>query len=419
MYKFSRYLYVAFPAFFLFFSTFVIQYNSLTAQSVEEGQQLFRVHCSSCHQIGNQLIGPDLMNVTQRHDEDWLIPFIKNSQEVIKSGDEYAVQLFEKFNKLPMPPVNISDNEVRSILAYIDDESIKISETKETAKEDDSVLIAPPTGTEGTFLGMNPEVAIFVLATVLILLLILLFVLIKIRTSLKELVWKKEHGNEPVPLSTFDKFAGSMKPLLANKMVHALVTVVILIVIVIGGIGYLWEKGQYTGSQKGYKPEQPIPFSHALHAGTHEIDCQYCHTNVTKGASAGIPSINVCMNCHSAIGQLGDQNPNIMEVVEAFKNNTPIEWVRIHNLADHVYFNHSQHVAIGGIDCETCHGNVETMHVVEQVRHLTMGFCIDCHRETEVNFDNEYYKETYKFLKNHENITVSQIGGMECSRCHY
>ena len=174
-----------------------------------------------------------------------------------------------------------------------------------------------------------------------------------------------------------------------------------------------------VGIQKGYAPKQPIAFSHKIHAGQYEIDCNYCHTGVRKSKSANIPSPNICMNCHSAIKT---ESPEIQKIYAAIENNKPIEWVRIHNLPDLAYFNHSQHVKVGGIECQTCHGEIQEMEVVQQHALLTMGWCIDCHRKTDVNTKgNDYYSKLVELhdAESKEALKVEDIGGLECSKCHY
>jgi hypothetical protein len=175
-----------------------------------------------------------------------------------------------------------------------------------------------------------------------------------------------------------------------------------------------------VGLQQGYQPRQPIAFSHKLHAGEHQIDCNYCHTSVYKSRSANIPSANICMNCHS---QIKKESPEIRKIYTAIEKNRPIEWVRVHNLPDLAYFNHSQHTKVGGIECQTCHGPIETMDVVYQFSPLTMGWCINCHREQPLNTEgNKYYDNLVKI---HDEVnkgaafTVSSNGGTECSKCHY
>ncbi|MEM7552272.1 MAG: cytochrome c3 family protein, partial [Bacteroidota bacterium] len=179
--------------------------------------------------------------------------------------------------------------------------------------------------------------------------------------------------------------------------------------------------GLFTvGVQQGYEPKQPIAFSHEIHAGQYEIDCQYCHTGVRKSASANIPSANICMNCHSAIKT---NSPEIKKIYAAIENDRPIEWVRVHNLPDLAYFNHSQHVQVGGLECQTCHGPIEEMEVVKQWSKLTMGWCINCHRETPLNTDdNGYYDklvELHESAEDNSIFTVEDNGGLECAKCHY
>jgi len=198
------------------------------------------------------------------------------------------------------------------------------------------------------------------------------------------------------------------------------------------GVYYDWK------TQKGYKPEQPIKFSHKLHAGEHEIACQYCHSSVEKSKHAGIPSVNICMNCHKGI-QKGPQygETEIAKIYKAAgfdpksgkydtKLQKPLEWIKVHNLPDHVYFNHSQHVVVGKQECTSCHGNLKEMTVAEQKAPLTMKWCIECHRKTEVAMaDNPYYDRLHKALKAKYagqydvKFTVDKIGGLECSKCHY
>jgi len=234
-----------------------------------------------------------------------------------------------------------------------------------------------------------------------------------------------------------------------------------ILVLTVGGVLSLflvidlYNRAQDLGLQQGYAPDQPIKFSHKLHAGQYGIDCQYCHTGVEKSKNANIPSANICMNCHTVVQngpKYGTEEISKIYAAIGYDATTgsytgetkPIEWVRIHNLPDHVYFNHKQHVVTGNLDCENCHGNVREMEVVEQVSLLEMGWCINCHRETEVIIDNNYYQEHFHqvfkddytafleknpgkgeevslgdFIKNHKKYTVGDLGGLECQKCHY
>ncbi len=204
----------------------------------------------------------------------------------------------------------------------------------------------------------------------------------------------------------------------------------ILGIIFIVAIGWqvklLVEAGTALGRQELYEPDQPIKFSHAVHAGGNQIDCQYCHTMAGYSKSAGIPDVNVCWNCHSIVreGSFSGRH-QINKVVEAFESGTPIEWIRVHNLQDHAFFSHAQHVTVARLACATCHGPVEEMDRIRQVTDMSMGWCINCHRDTEVRFyDNAFYaqyEELYKKLKSGEidRVTAELTGGTECSRCHY
>lgn len=193
-----------------------------------------------------------------------------------------------------------------------------------------------------------------------------------------------------------------------------------------------------VGVQQGYAPTQPINFSHKIHAGQYEMDCKYCHSTVEKSKSASIPSLNTCMNCHKYVKAAekynGKTSPEIqkiynaigfdgdnMEYIEGY-DQKPIEWIRIHNLPDLAYFNHSQHVVVGKVECQTCHGPIEEMEKVYQYSNLQMGWCIDCHRERGIDSENnDYYEEAHKNMlaEGKDYITVAENGGLECSKCHY
>jgi cytochrome c553 len=191
-------------------------------------------------------------------------------------------------------------------------------------------------------------------------------------------------------------------------------------------ISLLYEAGTALGRQELYEPDQPVKFSHAIHVTDNQIDCEYCHTTVSYGKSAGIPDVNVCWNCHSIVREgTNSGRHQIAKVVEAYESGKPIEWIRVHNLQDHAFFSHAQHVTVGGIECATCHGPIEEMHRVKQVSDLSMGWCINCHRDTEVQFfDNAFfakYEELHEKLKAGEidRVTAELTGGTECSKCHY
>lgn len=163
------------------------------------------------------------------------------------------------------------------------------------------------------------------------------------------------------------------------------------------------------GISEGYAPQQPIAFSHALHAGTYSIPCLYCHFGAETSRHAGIPPTSLCMGCHNRIEA---PSAEFQKLVEAAAQERPIEWVKVHRLPDFVYFNHSQHVS-RGVQCEACHGAVEEMERLRQASSLSMGWCLDCHRSQGITefADRRRFVET-----GHSQET---FGGMDCSKCHY
>jgi hypothetical protein len=188
----------------------------------------------------------------------------------------------------------------------------------------------------------------------------------------------------------------------------------------------LFIDGIALGRSHGYSPMQPVKFSHAVHAGQNKTDCIYCHSFAKSSKSAGIPPENVCMNCHLMV-RTGTRSgvTEIAKVINSYENMKPIEWIKVHNLPDHVFFSHAQHVSAGGVACRECHGNVEEMDVIKQESDLSMGWCINCHRTRKINFkDNRFYSE-YTGLADRikkgeiDSVTVEMVGGTECMKCHY
>jgi hypothetical protein len=194
---------------------------------------------------------------------------------------------------------------------------------------------------------------------------------------------------------------------------------------------WTWVTLWNTNVHQGYQPVQPIHFPHDLHAGVMKIDCQYCHSGAYKSKNASIPSLNVCMNCHKVVKT---ESPEIQKIYAALGYDPktskydstkarPMQWVRVHNLPDFAYFNHSQHVKVAGIKCQTCHGPVQTMKEIYQYSPLTMKWCIQCHKRTEVNYKgNAYYDNmlaVHERIKRGEKVTEASMGGLECGKCHY
>lgn len=373
--------------------------------TISAGEKLFKANCTVCHAVNDKVIGPALRDIHKRRNLDWIKAFVKNSQKVIQSGDEYAVNLYNEYNKTEMTAFDFEDAEIASIVGYLKAESAK-----------EIVVAVEESASTGGGEAASAEPSQFVNTVMIVLLVVLVLILAvlgMIITMLKKYLSQKDDLSEEdreIAEQTFDVGA-----LVKSNAFLGLVAFIFTAVVMKAAID-----GIFTiGVQQGYQPDQPIAFSHKIHAGDYKIDCNYCHTGVRKSKNANIPSPNICMNCHSSIKT---ESPEIQKIYAAIENNEPIEWVRIHNLPDLAYFNHSQHVQVGGVECQTCHGPIEEMEKVSQYAPLTMGWCINCHRETDVNTKgNDYYNKLVAKHAEHskESMKVEDIGGLECSKCHY
>ncbi|MBJ6110142.1 c-type cytochrome [Hymenobacter sp. BT523] len=385
------------------------------AAAIAAGDALFKGNCAQCHAVNEQVVGPALGGITKRRPISWLIPWIKNSSKVVASGDEYAVALYNKFNKQQMPSFALSDKEITSIVAYITSEEGKATAvagagpSTGNAAAADGKTDAAAGAAEGA--GKYVDILLIVLVVVLI---VLVVTLVIIGNLMKDVLrGRKDLDGRDIEIleQRFDwgKFYRS-------PVMRGIVGTVFALVLLYEGV----QSVMAVGLTQGYQPTQPIAFSHKLHAGEHQINCAYCHTSVYKAKSANIPSANICMNCHS---QIKTESPEIKKIYRAIERKQPIQWVRVHNLPDLAYFNHSQHTQVAGLQCQTCHGPIQNMEVVYQYSALTMGWCINCHREMPINSkDNKYYDNLVK-LHDTKNagapFTVSSNGGTECSKCHY
>jgi mono/diheme cytochrome c family protein len=406
--SFQRYLKISLPV-------ILLALFSLTS-SAQDGEALFKSQCSACHSVKDKMIGPALMGMEKRNSEEWLIKWIKNSQAMVKAGDPYAVKIFNEFNKVPMTSFNLKDDEIKSIIAYVKAEA----EKQEPVATTGPVSSAP--------VEKEKPVALYLLIALLVLA-FLAAILAKVQKTLATTVRQQEGLPEPPELSRWQSMVAWAR---SNKKLVA----VILIFFTLYGTVKAWYAMQAIGISQGYTPAQPIAYSHKLHAGDLQIQCVYCHSGAERGKVAGIPSANVCMNCHKYVRKGPETGTE--EIAKIYKaldydlstgvygpNQKPIEWVRVHNLPDLAYFNHAQHVSVGKIDCQTCHGAVqETMTVASQHAPLTMVWCLDCHKSTEVKMEgNGYYEEYHKKMLSkygsEAKLTVDKIGGLECSRCHY
>ena len=409
----------------LLFILLVSLNNSVLAA---DGEALFKANCANCHKPDADYTGPALKGWSSRiPSPEWLYTWVANPAG---QSDAYSKALKDKWKPTIMTGFpQLKKDEVDAIMKYVDD-------------------YAPPVKGPDATGAAAPETDNSLLFGILTLVLALVaFILLQVNSNLRKLTDEKE-----------GIFRGEPVPFYRNK------TYLMAGILVLFGLGgYMTINAAIgLGRMKNYQPEQPIYYSHKVHAGVNQINCLYCHGGAQDSKQASIPSVNVCMNCHMAIKEykgdpiVKDDGSVVNGTAEIQKlyayagwdpvakqynpdNNKdgipdgakPIEWVKIHNLPDHVYFNHSQHIKVGKQQCQTCHGNIQEMPEVYQFAELSMGWCINCHRQSKVDFynkadssGNKFYSIYEKFhndLKNHkmDSVTVESIGGTECQKCHY
>ena len=412
--------------FLLTFST------TLSAQDGDAaaGKALFNANCASCHKLNKKMTGPALVNVETRLyeeeglDRQWLYTWIKNSAGMIKSGDAYANKIYKEYNGTAMTAFpQLSNIDIDNILAY--------------------TAATPPPPPEGAKNDINPNPPTDTNSNGLILgALALLFALLAGALFLVNKTLRRFADEKGVVLTEKTKRTPIWKAFVENQFL-VLVTVILFL---LASAYFVYGFFMQVGVNQGYEPVQEIHYSHRIHAGENGIDCKYCHSSARVSKHSGIPSLNICMNCHKSISEVAegvqsegiaeygvDYNAEIKKLYTAvgwddaeqkYTGVTkPVKWTRIHNLPDFAYFNHSQHVSVAGVECQTCHGPVEEMEVMYQYAPLTMGWCINCHRETNVKVkDNDYYTKIHEQLSKKygvEQLTAAQMGGLECGKCHY
>jgi cytochrome c551/c552 len=402
--------------------------TTLSAQEGDaaNGKALFNANCASCHKLDKKMTGPALRHVEQRLADDegldrtWISAWIRNSDGVKASGDAYALKISKEYNDTPMTAYpGFSDQDISDILAYTATVPTVIK------KEDDS-RINPVDDNSSNSLILGALALLFAL---------LAGALVLVNKTLRR--FAQEKG---VELATKPKRTPLWKAFVENQFLVLVTAIFFLLAAGYFVYGYFMQ----VGVNQGYEPVQEIHFSHRIHAGDNGIDCKYCHSSARVSKTSGIPSLNVCMNCHKSVYEVADATATLEyskdfydgeikklyaatgwdDAEQKYTGDTkPVKWTRIHNLPDFAYFNHSQHVSVAGVECQTCHGPVEEMEVVSQFAPLTMGWCINCHRETNVNVkDNEYYTKIHEQLSKKygvEELTAAQMGGLECGKCHY
>lgn len=412
--------------------------DTATGGDVANGKQLFNQNCAACHALNRKMTGPALANVETRLaeeeglDKEWLYAWIKNSAGMISSGDAYANKIYAEYNQAAMTAFpTLSNGDIDDILAYT------------AAPPPAPVAAATTASSEGVddSSGITNEIILGALVLVFALLVMMLFLVNNTLQRIAEangVVLEKDKAVKRTPL---------WKAFAQNQFLVLVSSIFLLLASAYFAYGWMMQ----VGIDQGYAPIQPIHYSHKIHAGDNKIECKYCHSSARVSKHSGIPSLNVCMNCHKSIYEYkgNPEGPSPEDLANGYTNefytgeikklynavgwdeenqkytgeSQPVEWVRIHNLPDLAYFNHSQHVSVAGIECQTCHGPVEEMEIMYQYSSLTMGWCINCHKETNVKVeDNAYYTKIHEELSKKygvENLTAAQMGGLECGKCHY
>ena len=451
--QFSKVFGISLVVFLLFSISLIAQEETVAATatvSVEEstgastgdavkGKTLFNQNCAACHSLNRKMTGPALANVESRLSEDegvgrdWLNSWIKNSPGMISSGDAYAVKIYNEYNQAAMTAFpTLSNTDIDDILAY----------TAAAPPAPVAATDAAGTTSESTkSSGITNEL---ILGALIVVFALLIMMLILVQRTLKRIA--VANGVDLVKASA-EKRLPLWKAFVHNQFLVLVTAIFLLLASAYFAYGWMMQ----VGIDQGYMPIQPIHYSHKVHAGDNKIDCKYCHSSARVSKHSGIPSLNVCMNCHKSIYEYkgNPEGPSKEDLANGYTNefytgeikklykavgwdeenqqytgeSQPVEWVRVHNLPDLVYFNHSQHVSVAGIECQTCHGPVEEMEVMSQFSPLTMGWCINCHRETNVKFEgNGYYEKIHEELSKKygvDQLTAAQMGGLECGKCHY
>ena len=408
---------------FAFIVALLLFNNQATA--APDGKALFTANCASCHNPVKEATGPALQNIDKTFpNKQWGYNWIHNPAGMIASGDKDAKTIAAKYAPTVMTSFPaLSTDDIDSILKYVDEYKAPVAATATAGGNDQ------PAESNG-----------YLYTIITLSLLVLVVIMWRANQGLR----RASNEKEGIPNE-------KEVPILKNKLVIAIIAILAFIM-----AGYWLVNGAVNeGRMQNYQPLQPIYYSHKVHAGINQINCLYCHAGAEKSKHAMIPSTNICMNCHKQINEYTGEKDHELVTAEGNKVNgtdqikmlyryagwdpatkkyildkngnidaKPIQWVKIHNLPDHVYFNHSQHVKVGKIQCQRCHGQIQEMDEVFQAAPLTMGWCINCHRQTQVQFDNDYYSIFAKYreeLKSGKRtgVTVEELGGTECQKCHY
>lgn len=412
-----------------------------------QGEALFKAKCATCHQPLKNSTGPKLKDVRKKWADGGAKPESiytwVNNWQAAAAADPYAQTVSAWAPTAMQVFPELKKEEIDAIFDWVDTQ-------EEKAAEEGAVVPGAPGAEEEEEGGVS-----WIWIALGLIFAVIIAAVSGVRRQLKSAVDGTEETESQSYADELRAWAWKNKKYVG---VGTLVVVVTLIVMGFQGLGTI-------GIAEEYQPSQPIEFPHDIHTGINKIDCKYCHNSVTKSKTAGLPTVNVCMNCHKQItGTTPAASEKIAKIYEAAGwstegsgsytgKTTPIKWNKVHVLPDHVYFNHSQHVVVGGVDCKQCHGDMTKQKETAKVQPvselnkiegnvvltrptLTMGWCIECHGEKEVSMgsldtkNDGYYNEIHKrLLRNDKSlyskyledgkVTVKELGGWECAKCHY
>ncbi|AWU43948.1 cytochrome C [Blattabacterium sp. (Cryptocercus kyebangensis)] len=431
---------------FFSFSTFIFLIEAKNIEgNFKKGKELFKQNCTSCHSLDleKKMIGPALYGVTEKRNREWLHKWIIDNKSLRNSGDKEAISIYKEYGNVEMNSFpKLSEQQIDDILSFIKKPKQDNKQEQENKQEFHNNLELE----KNKFLIKIIFFGLFIISTILFWILYKVYILTHLLSNDFIFTEKKKKNFWILSYLFLYKFLGYKK-----KNWYFLSSFIGFFFIL--GIYGIWIFLMEIDVNKGYKPEQPIYFSHKIHSGINGIDCQYCHSSAKYSKVSGIPSANICMNCHITINEYkgnyiekgksrDEYNKEIQKIYDSVgwnpelrefsKKTHPIQWIRIHNMPDFVYFDHSQHIITGekmikkskkvDLSCNACHGKVQDMDQVEMANSFTMEWCISCHKNTEIDTENQYYKEYFpNFIKKRKErkITVDMIGGLECAKCHY
>jgi mono/diheme cytochrome c family protein len=437
----------------LCFSAATVLFLTGTFKANAQGEALFKAKCATCHQPHKNGTGPKLFEVRKKWSDggakegsiyQWV-----NNWSAAAASDPYA-QTVSTWAPTAMSVFpELKKEEIDAIFDWVDAQADPAAAPADGGATPVEGVVTEGEEEEGS--------STWIWLTLGLIFAIIIAAVSGVRRQLKSAVNENENGEDDSK-SYFEELR--IWHWKYKKYVGISITIFALALVVTGvqGLGNI-------GVVEAYQPSQPIAFPHDIHTGVNGIDCKYCHNSVTKSKSAGIPTVNVCMNCHKQVnGRTPAQQEQIAKIYDAAGWSTdgagsytgkskPIKWNKVHVLPDHVYFNHSQHVVVGGLDCKQCHGDMTKQKDVARVvpvselnkiegnipltkPTLTMGWCIECHGEKEISAgsldtkNDGYYNEIHRRLMNNDKtlynqylddgkVTVKELGGWECAKCHY